>query len=241
MKKLISPKMLLLYILIIISTAIIFNKNNNNNITYLNIGDGYAKGLDSFGINRYGYGDFLKDKLKNNNELKEYINIFSNNDMTIKELENYLSNNNYCVSVKQKKSFKGYLQEADLLTLSVGLNDLKYENFSLEDLDSIKMNEALLKVENNFNKLIKELKKYYKYNIYVIGYPINNLNSYYLSMSIRKFNEFLENNKEIVYISPNILDSKYFLNPKSNYYNVDGHRIISNAIYKTYEKSLKNK
>lgn len=240
MKKLISPKMIFLYLLIIVSTMIIFNKNNNNNITYLNIGDGYAKGLDSFGINRYGYGDYLRDKLQNHNELKEYINIFTDNNMTIDNIENYIVNSNYCVSKKQKKSFKGYLQEADLITLSIGINDLKYENLS-EELDSTKMNESLVKVETKFNNLIKEIKKYYKHTIYVIGYPINNLDSYYLSMSIRQYNDFLENNPNIIYISPKLLDSKYFLNPKTNYYNIEGHRLISESIYKTYEKSLKNK
>ena len=240
MKKLISPKMIFLYILIILSTVIIFNKNNNNNITYLNIGDGYAKGLDSFGINRYGYGDYLRDKLQDHSELKEYINIFTDNNMNIENIENYITNSNYCVSKKQKKSFKGYLQEADLITLSIGLNDLKYEILS-EELDSTKMNESLVKVATKFNNLIKEIKKYYKNTIYVIGYPINNLDSYYLSMSIRQYNDFLENNPNIVYISPKSLDSKYFLNPKSNYYNIDGHKLISESIYKTYEKSLKNK
>lgn len=241
MKKLISPKMLFLYILIFISTLLIFKNNNQNNITYLNIGDGYARGLDSYGINRYGYGDYLKDKLKENNELDQYINIFTDNDMTIEKIENYIANNTYCVSKKQKKSFKGYLQEADLLTLSIGINDLKYETSTIENLDSVEINKSLIKVENRFNNLIKEIKKYYKYDIYVIGYPINNLDSYYLSMSIRKYNEFLENNKEIKYISPKILDGKYFINPKTNYYNTNGHKLISESIYKTYEKSLKNK
>ena len=241
MEKLISPKMIFLYILIIFSTSIIFKNNNINNITYLNIGDGYAKGLDSFGINRYGYGDYLRDKLKDNNELKDYINYFTSNDMTIEKVENLISNSTYCVSKEQKKSFKGYLQEADLLTLSIGLNDLKYTFLSVEEIDSTKMNSALQEVENKFNKLITEIKKYYKYDIYVIGYPINNLDSYYLSMSIRKYNEYLENNKNIIYISPKQLDSNFFLNPKTNYYNIEGHKLISDAIYKTYEKSLKNK
>ena len=241
MKKLISPKMIFLYLLIVLSTITIFKNNNINNITYLNIGDGYAKGLDSFGINRYGYGDYLRDKLKENKELKEYINYFTSNDMTIEKLENLISNNTYCVSKEQKKSFKGYLQEADLLTLSIGLNDIKYKNISVEEIDSIKMEESLTQVENRFNNLIKEIKKYYKYDIYVIGYPINNLDSYYLSMSIRKFNDYLETNNNIIFISPRELDSKYFLNPKTNYYNIEGHKLISDSIYKTYEKSLKNK
>lgn len=244
MKKLISPKMLILYLLIIISIVTIFNNNKANNITYLSLGDEYSKGKDSFGINNYSYGDYLKDILKENNELKEYINIYAEENMTINKLKNYITNNTYYVSREQKKSLKGYLQEADLLTLSIGLNDLKYENVTDEFIDSKKMYKSLNKIESDFNELIKEIKKYYNNEIYVIGYPNNNLESYYLAMSIRKYNDFLENNKEIVYINPKVLinsNNSFFLNPKSNYYSTDGHKAISEEIYKTYEKSLKNK
>lgn len=242
MKKLISPKMIILYLIIIISTLIIFKDNNKENITYISLGDGYAKGKDSYGINNYSYGDYLKDKLKKNNELKEYINFYTEDDMTINKIKNYIVNSNYIVSKKQKKSLKGYLQEADFLTLSIGINDLRYEFLKEEEIDLEKMNNSLNNIEEEFNSLIEEIKRYYKKDIYVIGYPINNLESYYLSMSIRKYNNFLENNKEIIYISPNILlNNDYFLNPKSNFYSTKGHQVISNEIYKTYEKSLKNK
>ena len=243
MKKLISPKMILLYILILLSTLLIFKNNDKNNITYVSLGDGYAKGKDSFGINSYSYGDYIKDKLIKNNEYKDYINFYTDDDMTINKLKNYIINSNYNVSKKQKKSLKGYLQEADFLTLSIGLNDLKFKSIN-EDLDSKKMNTSLEKIESEFNDLIKEIKKYYKKDIYVIGYPNNSLDSYYLAISIRKYNEFLENNKDIIYISPKELEidrNKYFLNPKSNFYNTKGYEVISTKIYKTYEKSLKNK
>lgn len=244
MKKIISPKMIILYLLIIISTITIFTNNKTNNITYLSLGDEYALGKDSFGINSYSYSDYLKDKLKQNNQLKEYINYYRKENMTIIELKNYISNNTYYVSKKQKKSLKGYLQEADLVTLSVGMSDLKYNSITNEFIDSKKMDESLKKIESEFNSLISEIKKYYKKDIFVIGYPNNTIQSYYLSMSIRKFNEFLKNNKYIRYIDPKILSStknNYFLNPKSNYYNTKGHNVIAEEIYKTYEKSLKNK
>lgn len=240
MKKLISPKMQLLYILMLISTLFIFTNNNKNNITYISLGDGYAKGKDSFGINSYGYSDYIRDKLAKDNKLKYYTNDYSENDMTIKNLINYISNVDKNEVKGQNKSLKGYLQEADLLTLSIGINDLRYEFLVEDNLDSNKMDKVITSVEKDFNSLIKEIKKYYKYNIYVIGYPNNNLESYYLSMAIRKYNEFLSENKNIIYISVDDLDydkENIFKNPNSNYYSSAGHKIISDKIYKIYKKA----
>ena len=240
MKKLISPKMIFLYILMFLSIIYIFINNNKNNITYISLGDGYAKGKDSFGINSYGYSDYLRDKLVEDNMLKYYSNDYSENDMTIKNLLNNITNGTENVSKSQKKSLKGYLQEADFLTLSIGINDLKYEFLIEDNLDYKKMNEVIDQVEKNFNFLIKEIKKYYKYDIYVIGYPNNNLESYYLSMAIRRYNSYLKENKDIIYISVDDLDydkEKIFKNPNSNYYSREGHKIISDKIYKIYKKA----
>ncbi len=239
MKKLVSPKMQFLLILTLVLTFLIFNNNNKNNITYLSLGDGYAKGKDSYGINDYGYSDYLKDNLEKNNYLKNYINEYSENDMTISKLINYISNSEENVLKTHKMSLKECLQEADLLTLSIGINDFKYAFAVLDNLDYQKMNEEIENVEINFNHLINVLKKYYKYDIYVIGYPNNNLESYYLSMAIRRFNNFLATNDRIVYISASELENKnnIFLNPNSNYYNKEGHKIIANKIYKEYRSS----
>ena len=184
MKKLVSPKTLFLFIIIIISTLLIFNTTNNNNITYLSLGDGYALGKDSFGINDYGYSDFLKDKLIENNQLKEYINVYSEDEMTIEKLENYIDNNKKNVLIKQKIYLKKALQEADVLTLSIGMADLKYQFLLDEDMNYSKITEELNLIEKKFDDLINKIKKYYNNDIYVIGYPNNSLDSYYLSMAI---------------------------------------------------------
>lgn len=243
MKKLVSPKMLFLFIIIIISTLLIFNTTNNNNITYLSLGDSYALGKDSFGINDYGYSDFLKDKLIENNQLKEYINVYSEDEMTIEKLENYIDNNKKNVLIKQKIYLKKALQEADVLTLSIGMADLKYQFLLDEDMNYSKITEELNLIEKKFDDLINKIKKYYNNDIYVIGYPNNSLDSYYLSMAIRKYNSFLRDHKDINYISVDDLEferDKYFLNSKSNFYNKAGYKIISDKIYEKFEKNLKN-
>ena len=240
MKKLISLKMIFLYLLIILSVLIIFNNNDKNNITYINIGDGYAKGKNSYYINDYGYSDYLKDKIEKDNKLKEYNSIFTDNDNTINDIKIYLSNSRKNDIASQKKSLKSYLQEADIVTLSVGMNDLKSLLLIEEEMNKEKYNTIISKVEKEYDDLIKEIKKYYRHNIYVVEYPNNSLDSYYLSKAIRSFNNYLRNKKDIVLIPITKLENdrnKYFDSTKSNYYNKNGHQLISSIIYKKYKKT----
>lgn len=240
MKKLISPKMRLLVIIILISLITIFKYTNHNNITYISLGDGYSKGKNSFGINEYGYSDYLKDKMIEDKKLKSYINVYTSETMSIEELKNNILNNQKNVIGKQKIYLKEQLQEADIITLSVGINDLKYKIMLEENMDYKKNNKIINDTEREYDNLIKEIRKYYKKEIYVIGYPNNVTDSYYLSIAIRQFNNYLENHKEVNYISVKELEyekNRYFLNPKSNYYSRDGYSLIADKIYKKYKNA----
>ena len=234
MKKLISKKMILLYLLIIISTVLIFQFNNKDNITYLSLGDAYSEGKNSYGICEYGYSDYLKDMLEQKGKLKSYINYFSKEEITISELKNAIANGGINESSKQKKSLKGYLQEADMLTLSIGMSDLKL-NFVLNDkIDLDTSNNRMQLIKDNFAELIKIIYRYYKGDIYVVGYPNNTLEDYYLSKAIREYNKYLSSNTNVIYIPVDKLEKnkdKYFLNPNNNYYNREGYLLIAKEIF----------
>ncbi len=239
MKKLISPKMQFLFFIILISIFLIYKKNCSNNITYLSLGDGYALGTNSYGIADYGYSDFLKDKFKKQNQLKFYTKDFSNKDMSIKMLQSNISNNEKSERSKHKIGLKEELQNADIITINVGLNDLKYSILLEEEMSYNKLDLIINKLTLDFNDLIKEIRKYYKKDIFVIGYPINYLESYYLSLGTRKLNEVYQKNRDIIFISTSYLEQnkeKFFSNPKSNYYNSKGHKDIANKIFTRYSK-----
>ena len=237
MKKFISIKMIILYFIIIIS-VIIIPKIIDNKLSYLSIGDSYAKGVNSYGIEEYSYSDFVRDKLKEDNKLKDYTN-YSYNEITIKELIteiDKIQNNDLKL---QKKLLKRLIQDADIITLSIGLNDIKYYLSLEEKMNNKKINNILKKVENDYSELIKEIRKYYSKKIYVIEYPNTMTNDYYLLVLIKRFNNFLRNNKEVISIQVNDLEEdkiKYFNNQNSNHYNRKGYELISNKIYKMIEK-----
>ena len=237
MKKLISPKMQLLAIIIFVSILFIYKITDNNNITYLALGDSYARGVNSYGIEEYGYSDYLKDKLEKRNKLKLYSKDFSKRDMSIKMLQNDINNNKKVIMNNQSLFIKEQLQEADFITLQVGINDLKYAIMLEENMDYEKLEGILEIIENDYDNLIKTIKKYYKNKIYVIGYPINYLESYYISLGIRRLNTYLKNNDYIIFISTETLEnnkSTYFSNPNSNYPNREGYLELSEELYRKY-------
>ena len=59
-----------LLILITISLAVYFIYNNTNNKTLkiMSIGDSYSLGINSYGIKDYGYIDYYKDLLEEENK-----------------------------------------------------------------------------------------------------------------------------------------------------------------------------
>ncbi|MBR2247698.1 MAG: hypothetical protein IJ880_11885, partial [Bacilli bacterium] len=104
-------KKIILLLLIIIPVLLISNIKNKNTC-YTSIGDGYSKGIDSYGqIN--GYSKLLKKHLSNKKTLNNYTNL-SNKDMSINTL--------YTNILLNKNNIKGILSETEVLTLSIGLN-----------------------------------------------------------------------------------------------------------------------
>ncbi|MBQ8131038.1 MAG: SGNH/GDSL hydrolase family protein [Bacilli bacterium] len=236
MKKFISPKMIFLYCLVFLSVTIIYKNHGQSQIHYLSLGDGYSKGINSYGMIDYGYSDYLKDKLKKENKIQFYTKDFSNKNISIKLLQSNIINNQIIVVNNHKIALKEELQNSNLLTINVGLNDLIYYESLESELNNRKIDQILKEVESDFDSFIKEIRKYYKKEIYVVGYP-NNIEDYYLSLSIQKYNNYLRNQKEVIYITP-LSNPKYFQNPKSNYPTKEGYEEIANKIYKKYTKNL---
>ena len=132
-------------------------------------------------------------------------------------------------------------------------NKSKYEsivdkcNVSLSYKELVKNNSDLI-IE--FNRIVKDIERVIekRNNEQFLGIikrersnnaTINYLESYYTSIGIRKLNDYLRNNKQIIYIPVDTLENnkeKYFSNPNSNYPNRKGYLELANNIYKIYSK-----
>lgn len=230
-------KIVVLLLLITITsliTLIIYNKTNHDNINYTSIGDGYAKGINSYGIEDYGYSDFFKDYLVNNHKLKDYSKEFTSTDMSIEKLYTLIVINKQ----GKKDNIRHLLRETNILTISLGYNDI-ITNIKFQDkISEEKINRIIQSIIKKYDLLIKEIKKYYVYDIYIIGYSYLS-DDYYINYAIKKLNDYFQTNENIIYIKTSHLNlNKYLLKSKTIYPNTQGYSLIFKEILPKVEKKL---
>ena len=96
-------------------------------------------------------------------------------------------------------------------------------------------------IEMSFNMFIKELRKIYNRDIYIIGYYKQNINNKNYNKYIEKLNNIYKKNKEVTYISTDIIskNKSIFISNPSNYYpNYKGYQVISSKIIDKITKKL---
>lgn len=221
-------KLIVLIITCILVYLIYTNNSNIKNITYISLGDGYAKGINSYGEVNYGYSDYLKDEINSSNQLNNYYN-YGEEDIKINDLYNNILINK---QEDKKPNIKQALREADILTISIGLNDLIYrKNIYISNVGNA--NEKIIQnIIIDLDQLITEIKKYYKNDIYLIGYYnfysqdsvekklLDNLSEKYKSYSKRKNIIYIDNSN----MNNNLIT--YLDNPNSYYPNTEGYKKI---------------
>ena len=215
------PIKLLILIVLSLSVYFIYQSTKQSNIQILSLGDGLSKGINSYTIIESSHLNYYEEYLKSKNIDVKVIDEYSKEDLTIHELLELVKNNNY---------LKRDLMESHLLFITVGYNDLLYK-LSLEDDISIpKLNKIIDEINIEYKELLTEIKKYYKNQIIIVGYPKSNKDDYYLNLGIRKLNRVI--NTDSFIDTYNLLNNrnKYFSNPNSYYPNRRGYERIYEEI-----------
>lgn len=223
----------IVFLVICVSLFLIYQKSETDKIVYVSIGDGFAYGVNSFGDTTYGYDDYLIDDLRSKKQLKSYYNSFSYSDMMIKDLYKDILLN---VHDKDNNNIKQVMREANLLTISVGINDLIYEIGSSHSRNKHDTKVLLTKIVDNYDKMINEIKKYYQKDIYVIGYynfyPQKTVEKKFLDLYNASIKEYCDKNN-LIYVDNSNLEKNignYLDNPNSFYPNNEGYQRIYNNI-----------
>lgn len=232
---------LIIFIIICLVIFLIFKLNNHHNITYLALGDSFALGKNAYGQIDYGYSDYVKDYLEKNDKLNKYIKTFSEEDASITTLYQNIVLNKKITLNNKEYNLKQSLRETNILTLSIGLNDLIYKLSITNNLNESSIDKIISEIAENFNKLITEIRKYYPKEIYVIGYYNIYPQSKLYELSIKKLNNIYKNNKDIIYIDTYELfeKNKLYLPNFINYHpSTHGYKAISNEILTKITKKL---
>ena len=151
------------FLLIVILIFLIYYLFNNNKINYIALGDSLAEGINPYGEVSYGYADYFAEELKGNNKLSYYTKKYTESGYKTTDLIKELEINN---------TLKKDLRESDLVTVSIGANDF-LDNFNIKDLninEILKLKENITNILPNLDNCIKEIRKYAKEDIIIIGY-----------------------------------------------------------------------
>ena len=172
MKKIIIP------ILIIFLTFIIYKVNDDNLVDYMSLGDSIDLGINSYGNKSYGYNNYIKTYLENNNQLHKSNFFYSKNNYSLEELFNDINMDKKILYNDTTYNIKKELREADLITIAIGMDNLVniLSDNNIENFNEIKNNLDFMKV--NMDKLIKKVTSITKGKVVLLGYynPFNMYN-----------------------------------------------------------------
>jgi hypothetical protein len=160
-------KKILLLSLVFLIVFVIYYFNADKKTYYLSIGDYLSYGIDNFD-NINGYSENIKNNYKNN--LKNYVNYSTYDDYRVMDLINDINYNKELKYNNKEYKLQNLLIKANLITLSIGMNDLIYKkNIDYDYVDSLL---------DDIDKLFILIRKYNKDQIYFLSFydVINNPN-----------------------------------------------------------------
>ena len=233
-------KKILILGVIILSIFIIYLTTLDKKVYYLVLGDEISLGLTSNNKYEKNYTEYIKEYLEEKNILEKYINEYTTQNYRITDIINDINNNKEIEDTKQ--SLKNALIKADLVTLSIGTNDIisKIEDINkMNKIDYNKFKKNLETIKNDYENLLKQLREYCKEDIIIIGTYINTNNENINNMIINLNEEFktISNKYNIEYIDLyEILISKEYVYPTK-----EDHIIIKENIIGIINNNLLKK
>ena len=215
-------------LILFLSCYFIYNKTIDNKLYYLTIGDALSKGINEYGVVSYGYNDYVKEYLEKNNRLKKYNKTFTNSDYRIIDIIKLLEYN----EKKENYSLNRLINEADIITISLGMNELYYKIST----GSENIYTYIDNMINNYNKILKYINKFHHKKVYILGYynvlgeynDIFNYANYKLEEICKKNNFNYINLSNILTNNPNYFKKTHNFIPNTKGYEKISQIIVEN-------------
>lgn len=230
-------KLILFIITCLLVYLIYHTSSTRDKINYISLGDGYAEGINCYEKKDYGYTDYLKEEIRKKNHLNYYFEGFSKKENSINDLyKNILINERN----KKQEGIKQALRESNLLTITIGFNDLLYKKSLTPTILESRQKEIIQEIILELDQLMMEIKKYYKKEIYLVGYynfyPQDSVDKILLDLLNKEYKKYAKR-KNITYIEIENDLSKYYENPNSYYPSTLGYQEIYHQILKKIDIS----
>ncbi len=241
-------KKILVSCLIVLAVFLIYLCNVDKKVYYLALGDSLASGEGAYGKDTKGYTGYVKDYLKNKNLLETYINKYAEEGYRTTDLLNAIEDNRK-ITVKDKQiTLQNALIKADLVTVSIGANDILNKLNTEEPVDYSQLYNYIDDLTKDLDKLLDLMREYCKEDIVLVGYynPYPYLNSKktdnVFSYLNKKYEEICKDH-DIIYIeiatmfkeNPQFLPNENDIHPSK-----EGYKAIAGEIITAVNKTLLN-
>jgi len=213
--------------IIILSIFIIYLTTIDRKVYFLALGDQISLGQTTDN-NEKNYNEYSTEYLKQKNKLEKSITEFSQQGYRITDIINDIKNNK---ELNNKITIKNALIKADLVTISIGTNDIitkiDTEN-KLNNIDYNRLYKNIKEILIDLEKLFDILRQYCKEDIILVGININTTDkkiNEMIKFTNEKFKE-ISNKYRIIYIDclEEKIENKIY--PTKENYKELGDRII---------------
>lgn len=214
--------------LLLLSVFLIYLSTMDQKVYYLALGDSVAFGNKS-------YPNFISQFLKEKNLLEEYRYEFIEDDLRITDLIRNIEDNKKTIVEHKEKTLKNALIKADLVTISIGNEELFYK-MKTERQDTLY--HYIDEMMDDMEALLRLIREYCKEDVFVLGYvnPYANQTSTYVKYANQKL-ETLAKKYEILYVSLDFLISEKNAFDELGISSV-GQKKISQILFPLIEKKV---
>lgn len=241
MKKIFITGIVILLIFVIYLTTI------DNKVYYLTLGDELSVSTDEV----VSFSDKVVRYLNDKEKLEIFVNDFSKDNYYINDVINDIKENKKVNHENKNISIKNALIKADLLTLSIGMNDItskiNIKSVNLSNNYSFLYND-IDKIIVNLDEMLKLVRQYCKEDIILLGlyYPFNIQNQELVNIFLYGNNKFKEvaTKYNVNYIDIyNIFleDDKYLSKNNTLYPSQAGYNTIAEQIVVTINNTVLKK
>ena len=212
-------KKMIFTILVVLITFFIYFFNRSEKTYYISLGDYLSYGINNFNNVNNSYSNNIKEHYKE--ILSNYVNYSYYDDYRVMDLINDINYNKSVIYENKKYKLQNLLVKANLITLSIGMNDLIYK--SKLDVDLYNYTDELL---NDIENLLILIRKYNKDEIYFLSF-YNIIDNEKLIVYANEKLEGICNKNKIKYVDISLLNN-YIIN--GIYPSNDGYTYITNQI-----------